>query len=80
MYFKSGTKVYRANFDGSDKELIYQNAIQSFAFDWVGRRMFWMKLMGENILVVGNVNFSDGIDFRVSENKITSLAVDPNTG
>ena len=80
MYFKSGTDVYRANFDGSDKEVMYRYGIRLFAFDWVGRRMFWVNSQGEDTLFVGNVNFGDGINFRASENKIGSLAVDPNTG
>jgi hypothetical protein len=80
MYFKSGTTVYRANFDGSDKEVFYRYFIRLFAFDWVGRRMFWVNSQGEYTLLVGNVNLYDGINFRASENKIASLAVDPNTG
>jgi hypothetical protein len=45
MFFKSGRKVYGANFDGSDKEVIYKNgknAVQVFALDWIGRRLFWV--------------------------------------
>jgi hypothetical protein len=72
--------VYRANFDGSDKEVFFRYFIRLFAFDWVGRRMFWVNSQGEDTLVVGNVNLYDGIYIPVSENKIASLAVDPNTG
>jgi hypothetical protein len=80
MYFKSGTNVYRANFDGSDKEVFYRYFIRLLAFDWVGRRMLWVNSLRQDTLVVGNVNLYDGINIRVSENKIASLAVDPNTG
>jgi hypothetical protein len=82
MFFKSGTNVFRANFDGSEKEVIYQdeeNAISLFALDWIGRRMFWVDSKKSKSIFVGNVNFSYG-DFYVSENNIASLAVDPNTG
>ena len=82
MFFKSGTKVYRANFDGSDKKVIYQdkeNAIEIFALDWIGRRMFWVDSKKTKSIFVGNVNLSHGY-FYVSENNIASLAVDPNTG
>ena len=83
MFFKSGTIVYRANFDGSDKEVIYQdeeNAIQVFAFDWIRRLMFWVDSKKTKSICVGNVSLSNGKYFHSSENNITSLAVDPNTG
>ena len=80
MYFKSGTKVYRANFDGSDKEVIYEDGIQVFALDWIGRRMFWVDSEETKSITVGNVNLSNGTYFHVSENNIGSLAVDANSG
>ena len=83
MYFKSGRKVYRANFDGSDEEVIYEDeksAIQVFALDWIGRRMFWVDSNETKSIIVGNVNLSNGIYFHVSENNIGSLAVDANSG
>ena len=83
MYFKRGTKVYRAKFDGSEKEIIYQdeeNAIQVFALDWIRRNMFWVDSKKTKSIFVGNASLSNGIDFHGSENNITSLAVDPNTG
>ena len=83
MYFKSGTKVYRANFDGSQKEIIYQdeeNAIQVFALDWIRRHMFWVDSKKTKSVFVGNASLSNGTDFHGSENNITGLAVDPNTG
>ncbi|CAB4023673.1 Hypothetical predicted protein, partial [Paramuricea clavata] len=80
MYFKSGTKVYRTNFDGSDKEVIYEDAIQVFALDWIGRRMFWVDSEETKSITVGNVNFSNGTYFHLSENNIGSLAVDPISG
>ena len=83
MYFKSGTKVYRANFDGSYKDVVYEdeeNAIQVFALDWIGRLMFWVDSKKNESIFVGNINLSNGTDFHTGGNNITSLAVDPNTG
>ncbi|CAB4043868.1 Hypothetical predicted protein, partial [Paramuricea clavata] len=80
MYFKSGTKVYRANFDGSDKEVIDEDAIQIFALDWIGRRMFWVDSEETKSIAMGNVDLSNGTYFHVSESNIGSLAVDANAG
>ena len=74
--------MFRANFDGSEKEVIYrdeENAISLFALDWIGRRMYWVDSKKTKSIFVGNVNSSYG-DFYVSEYNIASLAVDPNTG
>ena len=77
MYFKSGrVKVNRANFDGSDMEVIHEsekNPIKIFALDWVEQKMYWMQNgIG---LYVGDVNFVDGKDilFAIPSN----LALDP---
>ena len=81
MYFKSGREVYRANFDGSDKELIYEDEtdpVQVFALDWIERNMVWVD---SGSIIVGNMSFSDGV--RIKHNKNVdnaSLAIDPNAG
>jgi hypothetical protein len=84
MYFKSGTKVYRANIDGSEIEIIYQdeeNAIQVFALDWIRGHMFWVDSKKTKSVFVGNgMSLSNGTDFHGSENNIIGLAVDPNKG
>ena len=80
MYFKSGREVYRANFDGSDKQLIYEDendTVQVFALDWIGRHMVWVD---SKSIIVGSLNFSNGTPIKYSENKNASLAIDPNTG
>ena len=64
MYFKSGVKVNRANFDGSDIEVIHENennAIKIFALDWVERKMYWTRptFIWYDIYV-GDVNFDEG--------------------
>jgi hypothetical protein len=83
MYFKSGTKVYRANFDGSEKEVFHEdeeNAIQVFALDWTGRHMFWVDSKKQKSMFVGNMSLYNGTNFYTSGNNITSIAVDPNSG
>jgi hypothetical protein len=83
IYFKSGRKVYRANFDASDKEIVYQdeeNHIRLFALDWIAQRMFWVDSKENNSIFEGNVNFSNGTQIHVSDNIIASLAVDSNVG
>ena len=87
MYFKSGVKVIRANFDGSEIEVIHEgekSPIKIFALDWVERKMYWMYTNfhhGQSGIVylkniyVGDVNFEEG---RVSVDAIPlNLALDP---
>jgi hypothetical protein len=81
MYFKSGREVYRANFDGSDKELIYEDEtdpVQVFTLDWIGRNMVWVD---SRSITVGNMSFSDGVRIKYNKNvDNASLAIDPNAG
>ena len=86
MYFKSGVKVNRANFDGSEIEEIHEsenNPIKIFALDWVERKMYWMYTIHKFVspfglfhhIYVGDVNFEEGKDIF---NAISSnLALDP---
>ena len=72
MYFKSGVKVNRANFDGSEIEVIHEgekSPIKIFALDWVERKMYWMYtdfhrdqsgVVYRDYLYVGDVNFDEG--------------------
>jgi hypothetical protein len=80
MYFKSGREVYRANFDGSDKELIYEDEtdpVQVFTLDWIGRNMVWVD---SRWITVGTMSFSDGVRIKYNKNENASLAIDPNAG
>lgn len=83
IYFQNGTKVHRANFDGSDKEVIDQNdgcPTRIFALDWIGRHMFWVEPRMNNMILFGTINLTNGIELHSSEENISSLAVDPNEG
>ena len=73
MYFMSGRNVSRANFDGSEKEMIYKSGVIAFALDSVERRMYWLD---GHWIYKGNMNFSEGkyIGAGLSKN---NLAIDP---
>ena len=83
MYATNGKIIYRMSFDGSDKEVIYKvknKIIQEFAFDWIGRNMFWVYSAKKSIITAGNERFSHKLTFPVSAKDISSLRVDPVTG
>ena len=86
MYFKSGVKVKKGNFDGSDIEVIHEsenNSIKIFALDSVERRMYWMytiddfdrSQLDKMMIYVGDINFDEGqnILYAIPSN----LALDP---
>ena len=57
MYFMSGEIVSRANFDGSEKEMIRGSGVRAFALDSVERRMYWVN--DDDWILKGNMNFSE---------------------
>jgi membrane carboxypeptidase/penicillin-binding protein len=83
MYFKTDIGVQRANFDGYDKEVIYQNgknSIRVFALDWIRRRMYYVHTKLTSWIFEGNMKLITKTRVHVSDEKISSLAVDPNAG
>ena len=96
MYFKTDKVVYRANFDGYGKKIIChfrgdgkkiichdENPIRVFALDWIRRRMYFVPTNSTNwmeSIFVGRMNFTDTILLHKNEERISSLAVDPNAG
>ena len=83
MYFKTDIGVQRANFDGYDKEIIYQNGknpIGVFALDWVRRRMYYVHTKLTRWIFESNMNLTTKTRVHESEEIISSLAVDPNVG
>ena len=68
----SGRIVSRANFDGSEKEMIDESGVRAFALDLVERRMYWW----DGYIYKGNMNFSEGkrIIYDAYGN---NLAIDP---
>ena len=82
MYVTNGTIIYRMNFDGLDREVIYKDKkrnIQEFAFDWIGRNMFWVY-SNKSMITTGNETFSHKLTFPVSAKDISSLRIDPVSG
>ena len=63
----------RANFDGSEKEMIYESGVIAFALDSVERRMYWWD---DYLIYKGNMNFSEGKRI-ISFASINNLAIDP---
>ena len=57
MYFMSREIVSRANFDGSEKEMIHGSGVRAFALDSVERRMYWVE--DNDGIYKGNMNFSE---------------------
>ncbi len=83
MYFKTDIGVNRANFDGNNKEVIYQHEkkhIRLFALDWIGRQMFFVYTTLTTSIFVGSMNLTNDLPLHDSEESISSLAVDPNAG
>ena len=72
MYFMSGRIVSRANFDGSEKEIIYESGVIPFALDSVERRMYWSDGL---LIYKGNMNFSEGKEIIPFARN--NLAIDP---
>ena len=87
MYITNGTVVYRMSFDGSDKEMIYNNkyyVIQELAFDWIGRHIFWVFSKKSTIYADIRI-FLPGtspkeISFPITGKKISSLKIDAVAG
>ena len=73
MYFMSGRIVSRANFDGSEKEMIYESGVIAFALDSVERRMYWVKY---HVIFKGNMNFSEG-KVIIYDSSTNNFAIDP---
>ena len=74
MYFMSGEIVSRANFDGSEKEMIRGSGVRAFALDSVEQRMYWVEY--DNGIYKGNMNFSETKYFGLLAFE-DNIAVDP---
>ena len=75
MYFmRSWEIVSRANFDGSEKEIIRESGVKAFAVDSVERRMYWMDNFGT--IYKGNMNFSEGQEI-IYDAFVNNLVIDP---
>ncbi|CAB3995853.1 Hypothetical predicted protein [Paramuricea clavata] len=80
IYFTNASHIYRANFDGTGKETIVENAgPYDITIDWIGRRIFWTVLESEGKI---NVASLDGQARRVFVNTHypEHVKVDPTVG
>ncbi len=83
MYFKTDIGVQRANIDGYDKEIIYQNGknpVRVFALDWIRRRMYYVNTVFTRWIFEGDMNLTTKTCVHESDEAISSLTVDPNVG
>ena len=83
LYFKSETGILRANFDGYDNKVIYsyeRSDIQIFAIDWIGRRMYIVKMDSAKEIFGTDMKFTNRILLHSSAEDILDLAVDPYAG
>ena len=80
IYFTDVLHIYRANFDGTGKERIVENADPyDITIDWIGRRIFWSVLRNKGTI---NVASLDGQARRVLINTRDPklVKVDPTVG
>ena len=83
LYFNRRWRIARANFDGTNMEIITsQDNINTFALDGIGRRLFWVYFgnhRNRNIYV-GSLDLKFKRRLLSHDTWITTLAVVPNEG
>ena len=81
LYFQDGTRIYQSNLGGSNTSSVSRDFdIWAFAFDWWGKRLFWVQSKRKSIITVGSINFQHSRVFVDHKEDILSLAVDPSYG
>ena len=82
VYFGDGNgSLSKASFDGSRRKVILKNAkVYKMAIDWIGRRIFWTKNLGEKRIFVVNMDGKHERTFKSTEENLWGIAVDPNVG
>ena len=82
LYFGDGNgSLSKANFDGSDRKVIFKNAkVYMMAIDWIGRRIFWTKYPWERRIFVVNVDGKHARTLTSTQATTFGIAVDPNVG
>ena len=80
LYFRNGSNISRANYDGSSDEVIVQNADPiRVRVDWKGRRIFWTNDYNNDIFMA-TLNGQERRVFRTPEDRPYQLAVDSSSG
>ena len=81
LYFHDGMSIYQSNLDGSNTSLVNGNFdIWTFAFDYMGKRLFWVHSTSKRTIIVGSLDFQNSRQFVIHKKDILSLAVDPSYG
>ena len=82
LYFNHRQRIARANFDGTNMEIIpSQDKFDTFALDGIGRRLFWVyALSRDREIYVGSLDLQFKRRLLTHEFSIYTFAVVPNEG
>ena len=83
LYFNHGWRIARANFDGTNMEIIpSKDGIRTFALDGIGRRLFWLYYYAprNREIYVGSLDLKFKRRLLTHDSTIATLAVVPNEG
>ncbi len=81
LYFGENGGISRANIDGTGVEVILKNAnVYRMAIDWIGRRIFWTKTLGEGRIFVVNLDGKEKRQLISTEGLTYGIAVDSTVG
>ncbi len=81
LYFEDSKNISRANFDGSNVEVILQKVdISNMVIDWIAQRIFWISSVLNKRIFAVNFNGKDRRILLTTPNYPTKLAVDPTVG
>lgn len=80
IYFLNQTNIYRANYDGSDKELVVENvdSYAQLAIDWIRRRIYFCDNPLDRIYVA-TLNGKSKRVLAYTE-RVRLIALDPVVG
>ena len=80
LYFENATKILRSDLDGTNTEIVFENADPSaMTIDWLRRHIFWTRYVKKNILVA-NLNGNDERILKRTQYWPDYIAVDPIMG
>ena len=82
LYFNNRLRIARANFDGTNMEIIpSQDKFDTFALDWIRRRLFWVYASpGDREIYVGSLDLKFKRRLLTHDTSIYTLVGVPNEG